>query len=115
MKLADDLRRAVLQAAIQGKLTQQLDSDGTAEDLLKEIRAEKERLIAEGKMKPEKPLKPIADDEKPFDIPESWAWVRWGNVSFSIQYGYNAPALKDGSVKMVRISDINSMVNSSLL
>ncbi len=80
MKLADDLRRAVLQAAIQGKLTQQLDSDGTAEDLLKEIRAEKERLIAEGKIKPEKHLKPITDDEKPFDIPESWAWVRLGEL-----------------------------------
>ena len=107
-KFPGDMRDSLLQAAIQGKLTQQLDTDGTAEDLLKEIRAEKERLIAEGKIKREKPLKPITDDEKPFDIPKNWAWERWGNFSFSIQYGYNAPALKNGSVKMVRISDIQN-------
>ena len=45
-------------------------------------------------------------DEVPFDIPESWEWVRWGTLSESIQYGYNAPAQKNGRIKMVRISDI---------
>ena len=48
----------------------------------------------------------ISEDEIPFDIPESWKWVRWGNLSFSIQYGYNAPAKKSGRIRMVRISDI---------
>lgn len=46
------------------------------------------------------------DDEIPFDIPQGWEWERWGNVSFSIQYGYNAPAIENGDVRMVRISDI---------
>ena len=46
------------------------------------------------------------DDEIPFDIPQGWEWERWGNISFSIQYGYNAPAIENGDVRMVRISDI---------
>lgn len=46
------------------------------------------------------------DSEIPFEIPDLWAWERWGNISFSIQYGYNAPAIENGDVKMVRISDI---------
>lgn len=52
------------------------------------------------------------EDELPFEIPDSWKWDRWGNISFEIQYGYNAPAKKQGKIKMVRISDIqNNMVN----
>ena len=46
-------------------------------------------------------------DEIPFDIPENWTWARWGELSDSIQYGYNAPALQSGRIKMVRISDIH--------
>ena len=48
------------------------------------------------------------EDEIPFEIPESWQWERWGNISQSIQYGYNAPAKSDGKIKMVRISDIHN-------
>lgn len=52
------------------------------------------------------------DDEIPFEIPESWVWERWGNISESIQYGYNAPAKDNGRIKMVRISDIqNNLVS----
>ena len=47
------------------------------------------------------------DDEIPFEIPTGWSWERWGNISFSIQYGYNAPAIEKGDIKMVRISDIH--------
>ena len=46
------------------------------------------------------------DDEIPFEVPESWQWERWGNLSYSIQYGYNAPAEEAGDIRMVRISDI---------
>ncbi|MDD5891115.1 MAG: restriction endonuclease subunit S, partial [Bacteroidales bacterium] len=80
MTICDDLRQSVLQAAIQGKLTKQLPEDGTATDLLASIKAEKEQLIKEKKIKKEKPLAPISEDEIPFDIPESWAWTRLQSV-----------------------------------
>ena len=79
-KFPDDMRDALLQAAIQGKLTEQRPEDGNAEDLLKQIRADKKKLIAKDKIKKEKPLPPIDDDEKPFDIPDNWAWVRLGEI-----------------------------------
>lgn len=74
--LADKLRKAVLQAAIQGKLTKQLPTDGNAADLVAEIKKEKERLIKEKKIKKQKPLPPITAEEIPFEIPDNWCWVR---------------------------------------
>ena len=103
-----DMKASLLQAAIQGKLTEQQASDGDAETLYADIQKEKQRLIREGKIKKEKPLPEITDDDIPFDIPDNWKWVRWGNLSFSIQYGYNAPALQKGRIRMVRISDIQN-------
>ena len=85
----------------------QRKEEGTAKELLAEIRSEKARLIKEKKIKKSKPLPEITDAEKPFDIPDSWEWVRWGDISQSIQYGYNAPAKKSGRIKMIRISDIH--------
>ena len=84
--IAERLRKSVLQAAIQGKLTQQLPEDGDARDLLKQIQLEKEKLIAEGKLRKEKELPAITEDEKPFDIPENWVWVRLGEI-FNLQAG----------------------------
>lgn len=79
--LADKMRKSVLQAAIEGKLTTQNPAeDGDARDLLAEIQAEKQRLIAAGDIKREKALPPIAESELPFDIPENWVWVRLGDV-----------------------------------
>ena len=69
---------------MQGKLTKQLPEDGNAEDLLKEIKAEKEKLIAEGKIKRQKPLAPITNEEIPFNIPENWKWVRLPDISESL-------------------------------
>lgn len=75
------LKNSILQWAIEGKLVPQIESEGTAEDLLKEIRAEKERLVKEGKLKKKDlEVKPIEEDEIPFEIPESWRFVRLGNV-----------------------------------
>ena len=102
----EQLKASILHYAIQGKLVEQRPEEGTGEELYRQIQAEKQRLIQEKKIKKEKPLAEISEDEIPFDIPESWKWVRWGNLSFSIQYGYNAPAKKSGRIKMVRISDI---------
>ena len=77
----DKLRKSILQQAVQGKLTERDPADEPASELLKRIKAEKEALIKSGKIKKEKPLPAITDDEKPFDIPDSWEWVRLGAVS----------------------------------
>lgn len=82
------LKSKLIDAAIQGKLTEQLPEDGTAEELYQQIQEEKQKLIKEGKIKKQKPLPEITDDEIPFEIPESWKWVRLGNV-FSLQAGKN--------------------------
>ena len=106
---AQQLRNSILQEAICGRLVPQDPNDEPASVLLERIREEKKRLVKEGKLK-KKDLEetPISEDEKPFDIPDSWEWVRWGALSESIQYGYNAPAKERGRIKMVRISDIQN-------
>ena len=71
-----DMQKSILQWAIQGKLVEQRPEEGTGEELYQLIQAEKKRLIKEGKIKREKPLPEITEEEKPFDIPESWEWVR---------------------------------------
>jgi type I restriction enzyme S subunit len=70
------LRELILTLAVQGKLVPQDPSDEPASELLKKIRAEKDRLIADGKIKRDKPLAEIADEEKPFELPAGWEWVR---------------------------------------
>ena len=69
-----ELKNSILQLAIQGKLVEQCPEEGTAEELYKQIQAEKQALIKAGKLKKEKPLPEITEDEKPFEIPESWMW-----------------------------------------
>ena len=120
------LKNSILQWAIQGKLVPQDPNDEPASVLLDKIRQEKERLIKEKKIKRDKNASIIyrgednsyyekilatgevkcIDEEIPFGVPNGWEWERWGNISQSIQYGYNAPALEHGAIKMVRISDI---------
>jgi len=78
---AKDLKNALLQEAVQGKLVPQIASEGNAKDLLEKIKAEKAKLIKEGKLKKEKPLPEITDDEIPFDIPENWCWCRITDIS----------------------------------
>ncbi|MEL7656537.1 MAG: restriction endonuclease subunit S, partial [Bacillota bacterium] len=75
------IRASILQAAIQGKLTEQLPEDGDARDLLKEIQKEKAKLIKEGKIKKANPLPEITEDETPFDIPDNWAWCHLSLVT----------------------------------
>jgi len=106
---AQQLRNSILQEAIEGRLVPQDPNDEPASALLERIREEKRRLVKEGKLKKKDLVEtPIPEDEKPFEIPESWEWVRWGELSESIQYGYNAPAKEKGRIKMVRISDIQN-------
>ena len=75
-----ELKNSILQLAIQGKLVEQRPEEGTAQELYAQIQAEKQRLIKEGKIKKEKPLPEITEEEKSFEIPEGWMWVRFGNV-----------------------------------
>ena len=75
-----ELKNSILQLAIQGKLVEQRPEEGTAEELFAQIQEEKQRLIAEKKIKKEKPLPEITEDEKPFDIPESWKWIHLGEL-----------------------------------
>jgi type I restriction enzyme S subunit len=78
--LLKQLRQSFLREAMQGKLVKQNSNDGNANDLLKKIKAEKEKLIAEKKLKKEKPLPPINEEEIPFAIPENWIWCRLGEI-----------------------------------
>ena len=125
---AQQLKNSILQMAVQGKLVPQNPDDEPASVLLERIKAEKQELMKAGKIKKDKKSSEIfrgasrnfpynfceqigkeirdVSDEIPFEIPESWEWCRWGELSESIQYGYNAPAKENGRIKMVRISDI---------
>ena len=104
---ADKLKKSVLQAAIQGKLTEQLSTDGDARDLLKKICEEKSKLIAEGKIKTEKILPPIQPDEIPFDIPQNWQWVRLGEVGeTNIGLTYSPSNISSDGVIVLRSGNI---------
>ncbi|MEO8022154.1 restriction endonuclease subunit S [Polaromonas sp.] len=76
----DTLEQTILQLAVRGLLVPQDPQDEPASTLLQKIRAEKDRLIAEGKIKRDKPLPPIAEDEKPFELPQGWEWVKLGEI-----------------------------------
>lgn len=77
---AETLKKSILQYAMQGKLVEQDPNDEPACELLKRIKAEKEKLIKEGKIKKEKPLPPITQDEIPYELPQGWEWVRLGEI-----------------------------------
>lgn len=76
-----DMQKSILQMAIQGKLVEQRPEEGTGEELFQQIQTEKQTLIKAGTIKKEKPLPEITEDEVPFDIPESWKWVRLGDCT----------------------------------
>ena len=83
----DKLKQSVLQYAMEGKLVKQNPSDEPASELIKKIENEKAELVKEGKIKKSKKLPAITDDEKPFDIPDSWEWVKLGNIVDYVQRG----------------------------
>lgn len=76
----DALKQTILQLAVMGKLVQQDPNDEPASELLKRIEQEKAKLVKEGKIKKQKPLPLISEDEKPFELPKGWEWCRIGNV-----------------------------------
>jgi len=121
----DRLKKSILQMAVQGKLVPQDPTDEPASVLLKRIRAEKERLIKEGKIKRDKHesvifrrdnshyekldgIERCIDDELPFEIPESWAWVRLSHISKSIADGDHQPPPQSMSgIPFVVISNLS--------
>ena len=109
------LRQKILDLAIRGKLVPQDPNDEPASVLLERIRAEKERLIKEGKIKRSK--KTTSDtshykNEAPFEVPESWEWTTIGEIASSILYGVSESAKEKGRYKLLRITDIqNNKVN----
>lgn len=77
---AQDLKNSILHLAVQGKLVEQRAEEGTARELLEQIKLEKDQLIKDKKIKKSKPLPEITEDEIPFEIPESWEWVRVNDI-----------------------------------
>ncbi len=109
----DDMRKSILQLAIQGKLVEQRPEEGTGEELYQQIQAEKQRLTRDGKTKKEKPLPEIAEEEKPFEIPESWKWVPVGDVCVNIQYGSAQKSCPTG--KMAVLAGLDGWIQMSVI
>ena len=103
------IRSKILDLAIRGKLTEQLPEDGTAEELYQQIQAEKQALIKEGKIKKEKPLPEIKEDEIPFEIPNNWKWVRLGNISLQITDGtHRTPTYQKDGIPFLSVKNISA-------
>lgn len=104
-----ELKNSILQLAIQGKLVEQRSEEGAAEELFAQIQAEKQQLIAQKKIKKEKPLPEIAEDEKPFDIPDSWKWCRLGSVLYKLTDGtHSTPKYTTSGVPFLSVKDMSS-------
>ena len=121
----DMLKKSILQEAVQGKLVPQDTSDEPASVLLERIRSEKQRLIAEGKIKKDKHesvifrrdnshyekldgIERCIDDEIPFDIPDSWAWTSVGEVCTNIQYGSSQKSSQTGKIAVLRMGNLQN-------
>ena len=104
------LKNSILQLAIQGRLVPQDSKDEPASALLARIREEKQRLVKEKKIKKEKPLAPITDDEKPFDIPDSWEWVRLGEITYN--NGQKKPNNRFSYIDIGSINNSRQLLNT---
>ncbi|WP_338935221.1 restriction endonuclease subunit S [Lactobacillus helveticus] len=100
---AQALREKILDLAMRGKLVPQDPNDEPASVLLEKIKAEKAELIKEKKIKKTKPLPPITDDEKPFDIPDSWEWVRLGDVNFYLNNSVHPDKYPDKTFELYSV------------
>jgi type I restriction enzyme S subunit len=109
LDLVKQLRQSFLREAMQGKLVLQYENDEPASVLLEKIKAEKERLVKEGKIKKQKPLPPITEDEIPFEIPENWVWCRGNTIAEYIdpQPSHRTPSESKDGVPYIAMKDIN--------
>lgn len=106
-----DLKNSILQLAIQGKLVEQREEEGTAKELLEQIKVAKEQLIKEKKIKKSKPLPEITEDEIPFDIPECWEWVRLGDITHN--WGQKKPENTFNYIDVGSIDNINGTLGEN--
>ena len=109
-----DLRKSLLQLAVQGKLVAQRPEEGTGGELYAQIQQEKQKLIAAGKLKKEKPLPEITEDEIPFEIPESWKWCYIGDI-FQHNTGKALNASDNVGLKLTYITTSNLYWNKFVL
>jgi type I restriction enzyme S subunit len=115
-KFPEDMKKSILQYAIQGKLVEQRPEEGTGEELYRQIQAEKHRLIKEGKIKKEQPLADIAEDAIPFDIPESWKWVRLGEIlNIESGKGLTAKQMRQGDIPVFGGNGITGYHDEALI
>ncbi|OMD06641.1 restriction endonuclease subunit S [Paenibacillus odorifer] len=110
-KFPEDMQKSILQYAIQGKLVDQRDEEGTAEALYQHIEVEKEKLIKEGKIKKEKLLPAITEDEIPFDIPDSWKWVRLGGITHN--WGQKVPNRLFDYIDVASVDNVNGCLSKN--
>ncbi|HUX89562.1 MAG TPA: restriction endonuclease subunit S [Gallionellaceae bacterium] len=105
----DQLKQTILQLAVMGKLVPQDLNDEPASTLLKRIKAEKAKLVAEGKSKKDKPLPPITEDEEPFELPKMWEWVRLGDLATQITDGaHHTPEYISDGVPFLSVKNLSS-------
>ncbi len=110
------LKSSILQLAIQGKLVPQIPAEGTGEELYKQIQKEKQALIKDGKIKKEKPLPDISEDEVPFDIPDSWRWCRLGElIKIESGKGLTANNMIAGNIPVYGGNGITGFHNQSII
>lgn len=108
-KFPEDMKKSLLQEAIKGKLVEQRAEEGTGEELYKLIQEEKKKLIKEGKIKKQKALDEIKEEEIPFDIPKNWKWVRLGEIVLKLTDGaHHTPKYTSRGVPFVSVKDISS-------
>lgn len=106
-KFPEDMKKSILQMAMQGKLVEQRPEEGTADELYEQIVAEKAQRIKEGKIKKEKPLPEIAEDEIPFQIPSSWKWVRFSEVMDVRDGTHDSPKYIETGIPLVTSKNIS--------
>ncbi|MDQ0300545.1 restriction endonuclease S subunit [Salibacterium salarium] len=114
----EDLKNSILQLAVQGKLVEQKEEEGTADELFHQIQEERERLIDEGKTNKQKKMPEITEEEIPFDIPDGWKWVRINDLAEAINspfadgpFGSNLKKshyIDEPEVRIVQLSNIGS-------
>ena len=105
----DALKQTILQLAVMGKLVPQDPNDEPASELLKRIAQEKAQLVKEGTIKKQKPLPPISDEDKPFELPDGWEWTNLPNLSANFQNGLSSRGSNVGEDTIViRLADIQN-------